>query len=110
MMENHSLWMAKWHQLMNALAPKKDGTAWGERILELYSQPHRAYHNLTHLQHCLRELEEARSLAQNPVDLEVALWFHDAIYPKNLTMSRKALNWPGSLAGKWSCPRTGWTT
>jgi predicted metal-dependent HD superfamily phosphohydrolase len=45
-----------------------------------YSEPHRHYHNLRHLAECLNEFDSARQLAAEPVAVELAIWFHDAIY------------------------------
>jgi predicted metal-dependent HD superfamily phosphohydrolase len=45
-----------------------------------YTEPHRAYHTLAHIAHCLQELQPARFLADEPVAVELALWYHDAIY------------------------------
>lgn len=46
----------------------------------MYAQPHRRYHNLEHLADCLREFDRAKHLAADPAALELAIWFHDAIY------------------------------
>ena len=43
----------------------------------LYSEEHRAYHNLTHVDRMLSWLDESGE-ASDPVEL--AIWFHDAIY------------------------------
>jgi predicted metal-dependent HD superfamily phosphohydrolase len=45
-----------------------------------YAEPQRAYHTLRHVAHCLDEFEAVRGLARDPVTLEMALWYHDAIY------------------------------
>lgn len=49
--------------------------------LELrWQETHRAYHTLQHLGECLDGLERARDAAERPEEIELALWFHDAIY------------------------------
>jgi predicted metal-dependent HD superfamily phosphohydrolase len=53
---------------------------WHDRLVALYSERHRHYHNVCHLNECLREFDSARHLAEQPVAVELAIWFHDAIY------------------------------
>ena len=50
------------------------------RLIEFYGEPHRHYHTLNHIRHCLRELDRAATLITDPDAVEMALWFHDAIY------------------------------
>jgi predicted metal-dependent HD superfamily phosphohydrolase len=56
---------------------------WTWRVLEtLYGEPHRAYHNLTHIDACMDLLAEARrdgACEGTPV-VELALFWHDAVY------------------------------
>ncbi len=42
--------------------------------------PGRAYHNLTHIAHCLTELDHARAALERSEEAEVAVWYHDAVY------------------------------
>lgn len=45
-----------------------------------FRQPHRHYHGQTHIAHCLSELDAVCNEIGNPDMVELALWFHDAIY------------------------------
>lgn len=49
-------------------------------LIARYSEPHRKYHTLRHLDECLATFAGYRTLAEHPAEVEVALWFHDAIY------------------------------
>jgi predicted metal-dependent HD superfamily phosphohydrolase len=51
-----------------------------EQLLACYREPHRHYHTLQHLEECFGKFDELRDLAAHPADVELAIWFHDAIY------------------------------
>jgi predicted metal-dependent HD superfamily phosphohydrolase len=50
------------------------------RVRRSWNGMSRHYHTLTHLDACLREFDAARELATRTGEVELALWFHDAIY------------------------------
>lgn len=59
------------------VAPLESGY---RRVRRAWRGMGRHYHTLTHLQACLRELDGARDLAMHWAEVELALWFHDAVY------------------------------
>lgn len=50
------------------------------RLRGLYGESHRYYHSFSHIQRCLDEFDRVSNLVENPDTVEMALWFHDAIY------------------------------
>ena len=46
----------------------------------LYSESTRFYHNKTHVAECLSNFQPYRTQAQHPAEVELAIWYHDAIY------------------------------
>lgn len=50
------------------------------KLQRLHSQRHRHYHTAAHIQACLRHLDAHRDLAKRPDLIEIAIWFHDAVY------------------------------
>jgi predicted metal-dependent HD superfamily phosphohydrolase len=49
-------------------------------VLGRYSEPHRHYHTHQHLAECFEKVQEIIDLAEHPAEVNVGLWFHDAIY------------------------------
>jgi predicted metal-dependent HD superfamily phosphohydrolase len=58
--------------------PAAADAAW-ETLARGYTEPHRRYHNLDHLDHCLHGLDLAATVAKDPKSLELAIWFHDVV-------------------------------
>lgn len=50
------------------------------KLIAAYSEKQRAYHTLQHLYECLTLLESIRSDLSDANAVELALWFHDAVY------------------------------
>lgn len=68
-------------------------------LIARYSEPHRKYHTLQHLDECFEKLDEIRTLAERPAEIELALWFHDAIYNvKRRDNEKKSADWARTSA------------
>jgi len=72
---NEPNWRAAWLALGAVV-----GDAMHAEVLARYAEQHRAYHSQQHLAECLTLVDEFRHLAERPAEIEIALWFHDAIY------------------------------
>lgn len=72
--------LPSWNRAWHGLNAAGDGRAWFAQLLNCYVEPQRHYHTLQHLQECLAHFEQARAAAAHPHEVEMALWFHDAIY------------------------------
>ncbi len=70
---------ARWHATWAALGANAPEAAW-QQLRAAYAEPHRAYHTLEHILACLDVFDSVRDHATRPDEIEVALWFHDAVY------------------------------
>lgn len=57
-------------------APQPDFDA----LVARYEEPHRAYHTLDHLTECFAQFDTLEARPPRGPEIELALWFHDAIY------------------------------
>lgn len=73
-MERH-----RWLRLMGRLGlpPNRDEY---NRLVLAYTAVDRHYHSAAHIAHCLVELDAAAPHIPDPDPIELALWFHDAVY------------------------------
>lgn len=78
----HRANLQNWQSLWRRCLLPDDGTVWHEKLVAAYSESQRAYHTLQHLEECLRCFDDARAtgLIAKPDLIEMALWFHDAVY------------------------------
>ena len=51
-----------------------------DELAALYGEPHRRYHTAEHIEYCLRQFDLAADRMDERDSVEMALWFHDAIY------------------------------
>ncbi|WP_051719053.1 hypothetical protein [Hymenobacter sp. IS2118] len=71
--------LARWHRLTAPLVPDPARRAAAFATLAAaYQAPSRHYHTLQHIENLLKRLDAA-ALQDAPV-VELAVWFHDAVY------------------------------
>lgn len=51
-----------------------------EALTKAYAGAGRHYHNREHVAECLAHFQQLRDLSVHPAEIEVAIWFHDAVY------------------------------
>ena len=76
---------ARWSELWRGASARADMGTWFDRLTTLYSQAHRHYHGIRHIEKCLAEFDAARHLAEDHIAVELAIWFHDALYDPRAT-------------------------
>ncbi|MCF6192878.1 MAG: hypothetical protein L3J46_00905 [Kangiellaceae bacterium] len=69
----------KWLELMERLGFHSNIETYS-KLQSHYDEKHRHYHNANHINATLKYLEQVKHLANDYNALEIALWFHDAIY------------------------------
>lgn len=69
-----------WRRAWQGVGAAGDGRATFNALLAKHSEVHRKYHTLQHLSECLAAFQQAINLAPHAAEVEMALWFHDAIY------------------------------
>jgi predicted metal-dependent HD superfamily phosphohydrolase len=73
--DTHRIWTTAWSEL----GAKPSSVLYTE-LAGRYSETERVYHTLQHIEECFEKFESARQLAEHPEEIELALWFHDAVY------------------------------
>ena len=92
----------RWIKLCQALNITPDKTEY-QKLLKAYQESHRAYHTQQHLCECLEKLDwaKANGLTKNSYLVELALWYHDAIYqPKAKDNELKSAEWASRFLRK----------
>lgn len=73
-------WRSDWLALCDRLNARGDCANAGKLLVARYREAHRIYHNLEHVEECLAQLATFRALGLEPDVIELAIWFHDAVY------------------------------
>ncbi len=91
--------LRQWLSLSRTLGLGEKSQEVGRELIKCYEQPHRCYHNLQHLDECLEQARAHSDLALDLPAVEVAIFFHDAVYvigdadneQRSADMARKTL-------------------
>jgi len=85
--------LERWHDLMRIFGlAGNDGIY--NKLIAAYSEKHRAYHTLDHIQACFKHLDAVAEFSLYPHEIELAFWFYDAIYkPFSSTNEEDSAAW-----------------
>jgi len=85
---------AEWRRMWGALGAQTINGGLFNQLVHAYGEPQRHYHTLQHLRECLAHWEAASALAPHPEEVELALWFHDAVYePQRQDNEQRSAEW-----------------
>jgi len=99
------VYISRWNRLWSILGAARADETLFSSIIAKYSEPHRKYHTLRHLEECLSHLDETQHLAARPAEIELALWFHDAIYDvRRQDNEKRSAEWARASAEAASLP------
>jgi predicted metal-dependent HD superfamily phosphohydrolase len=56
-----------------------------DRLIAAYSEPHRFYHTLEHVNEVLKVAGKLADADSDPSAIQLAIWFHDAVYDPRAT-------------------------
>lgn len=90
-------WTDSWSALGASDAPREVHP----QLLSRYAERHRAYHTTQHLRECLDLRQEFATLCTSPAEVDIALWFHDAIYePARNDNEARSADWLDAVAAE----------
>lgn len=93
---------ARWLGFWQRVGAKGNSEPFFKDLVGRYSEDHRAYHTLRHIEHCLTELDEVRDLAVDPDAVEMAIWYHDVIYDRATGNEEKSADFAVRVASEMS--------
>jgi predicted metal-dependent HD superfamily phosphohydrolase len=86
--------LASWQRLWSELGATVVNGGLMNQLVAAYSERQRHYHTLQHLRECLAQFDAAAMLARRPAEVELALWFHDAVYdPQRSDNEERSADW-----------------
>jgi predicted metal-dependent HD superfamily phosphohydrolase len=96
-------WETTWQRLLPAAPP---ATLFDD-LERRYQEAHRHYHTLQHLEECFAALDALRPGGADATAIELALWFHDAIYDVHRhDNEERSAAWAASCLARTGVPQT----
>ena len=100
-----NLGLQSWRRLWGELGAREINGGLLNQLVAAHSERHRHYHTLQHLRECLAHFDAAAGLALRPPEVEVALWFHDAVYdPQRTDNEERSADWAARSIAAAGCP------
>jgi predicted metal-dependent HD superfamily phosphohydrolase len=91
---------SRFESLWRRLGAAGDGAAVHTALDAAYREPGRVYHTVEHLSDCLARLDEFRDPEAEHDLVEVAIWFHDAVYdPRRRDNESRSAEWAARALG-----------
>ncbi len=76
----HTHLQARLSAALHSVGAEGNGEVLFAELARRYSESHRHYHTLEHVDACLTWLDWMAGTAQRAAEVELSLWFHDAVY------------------------------
>lgn len=93
-------WQALWHTLPHHATPAQLQALYLQ-LQQAWSEPQRHYHTPQHLQECLTLAASTANGLPERAALELALWFHDAVYDVQATDNEaRSADWAAQALGE----------
>jgi len=95
----------RWLGLMEAWGFGRNQATF-ESLMAAYSEKGRYYHTSEHVSVCLRHLDKCVGQLDSPREVEIALWFHDAVYKPLFGRNEKeSADWAASFLAECGATR-----
>lgn len=86
--------LARWRATWNGLGVSEPDERLYQDLMARYAEPTRSYHTVQHLDECFARLDEVARLAHRVHEVELALWFHDAVnQPRSSDNEEQSAMW-----------------
>jgi predicted metal-dependent HD superfamily phosphohydrolase len=70
----------RWNNIFDPICDAEKKEEAFNNLVNRYSENHRHYHTLQHVNDCLNLLDDVSNCIVNNFNVETAIWFHDVIY------------------------------